>query len=225
MLAGVPVSQLEPYFAALESAVCLLVCRAWKRAMDSEVVWAQRLSKQAWRDGNSGNSLFFSLAWLKTAAREKHTHARNWTTSTLLVKPPRRGERRRRYRVQIEGPTFKSCHTSPLPKRPRLDVAFLSHFKHDFGLFDDRNVDLDTVEKCEDQGAIANRTRRTNDEPTSKLVVQGNLARMAQERSASEPGVRRVEGGVSVSVVVIVIVIALLLAAGFSYITIYKFCT
>jgi len=178
MLSGVPVSQLEPYFAPLESVPCLLVCRAWNREMDCELVWTQRLRKQAARDGDSDQSLWYSFKWLQRQNRSSKCHrfeifgSENQADTNYV-------------RTSID-PTRniweqETWYLRRYPGRLRLDLKFLREFDRHFGIPELSTLNLD---ECENLGALANRTKCSPEEPTAKLVLRGNLVRTSQEPDA-----------------------------------------
>lgn len=169
MLSGIPVSQLEPFFAALDSAPCLRVCRAWNLQMDTELVWDQRLRKQVERDADSDRSLGHSIQWLQRKNRSPRSHQfeivhheHQADTSYIVTSSDPDGEIRSRETIYLRR----------YPARLRLDVHFLRQFQGVFGL-------NELEARFEELGALANRSKRTPKEPTSKLVVRANLARMS----------------------------------------------
>jgi hypothetical protein len=178
LLAGVPVSQLEPYFAPLESVPCLLVCRAWNREMDRELVWTQRLRKQAARDGDSDQSLWYSFQWLQRENRSSMCHRfeifgtedRADTNYVWTSIDPTRSIWNQ-----------ETWYLRRYPGRLRLDLKFLREFARHFGL---PELSAQGLDEFDDLGALANRSKCSADEPTAKLVLRGNLVRTSQEPDA-----------------------------------------
>lgn len=211
MWGGLRGHAVEQYFAALDSVACLRVCRVWNREMDSETVWAQRLRKQVQRDCESDQCLFFSLAWLKHIALEKgslSTLTRGDISVELRIREAGFGPGMW-YTVRLTYDRDSSrSHSTALLKSPRLDLEFIKTFKRDFGLYDEFAVSTDTVEQCEQLGAVANRLTLTPAEPTSKLVLKGNLARTRTRTVRAKES-----GGTRPVLALVILVLALCLQA------------